>query len=1059
MRRDWPILHTILQKALADVSDEERRTIFTKWVHAANGLRQETGDKILRLSKAEKVWLQAHPIFRLGLDPDWEPIEYLDEEGAYRGISAAFMRRFAELLGVSLSHDPTHSWGDAVAGAKQGEVDVMPAINPSPQRAKFLNFTKPYLHFPFMIITRNNAPLITGMEDLEGWVVAVEQGYVTLEHLQRDYPELQVLLTNNTTEALHAVAGGRADAYVGNLAMASYLIDKRGLANLKVAAPAPYSNDLAIGVRKDWPELVPILDKALATISNNERRTIRQDSLSIRYDVEVNYTLLWQVVGGAAALLLLTFLWLVQTKRQKAALALAKAEAEQANRFKSYFLANMSHEIRTPMNAIMGFSYLALQTELSTRQYHYMDKIHASAQALLGVINDILDFSRIEAGRLEIESVPFSLDEVYENLANITMVKAEEKGLELAFHHAPAVPDSLIGDPLRLGQILANLVGNAIKFTERGSVQVSVEREQQEEERVWLRFSVHDTGIGIPAEQLPRLFGAFTQLDDSTTRRYGGSGLGLSICRHLVELMGGEIEAQSVPGEGSHFTFRLPFTAAEAAAYELKPDPDLRGLRVLVVDDNPSAREILADRLASFTFETATASSASEAMRQLERAEQEGRPFKLVLMDWRMPVVNGVEAGRQIKHGGELLHVPAVILVTAFGREEVMRQAEAAGLDGFLIKPVSPSTLFDTVIRVVGGSGEGGVNHHGIAVQGYLKGRVLLVEDNPVNQQVAREILEGMGVEVDIAGNGREALDAVQGHDYDLVLMDIQMPEMDGYAATRQIREDSRFQQLPIVAMTAHAMSGERERCLAAGMNEHVPKPIDPARLFNTLGRWLQPAEKAPQRHIDNNEVALPEHLPGINLLWGLERIGGNRRLLRKLLGEFAQHHGRALEVLSQQLADGDVDSARRELHTLKGVAGNIGALTLQREAARLEQALQAGEIKSAADLPESFRNAFTTLFDGLVALQENAADTAEMAESADAEGNSEELLQQLRQLLAEGDPDAMKMVVQLERLMPDSTAQQQLKQIAAQINEYDFDTAQRTLESLSTKQTGGRNE
>ncbi len=1054
VRRDWPILRDILQKALADISEQERSAILGKWVNVE---RRGTASETLSLSKNEQQWLKEHPVLRLGLDPVWEPIEFIDEKGQYRGISSAFMQRLAGMLGVTLQFDPKQTWEEAVERARKGEVDVMPALNPSPQRAEFLRFTKPYLHFPFMIFTRKDAPLITGMEDLAGMRIAVERNYVTREYLERDYPMLQQVLSEGTPEALRMVSTGRADAYVGNLTMASYMLDKLGLGNLKVAAPAPYSNDLAIGVRKDWAELVPILNKALATIGDDERRAIRQKSLAIRYDVEVNYTLLWKVVAGAAGLLLLTLLWLAQTKRQKAALAKAKAEAEQANRFKSYFLANMSHEIRTPMNAIMGFSYLALQTELSTRQYHYMDKIHASAQALLGVINDILDFSRIEAGKLEIENVPFSLDEVYENLANITMMRAEEKGLELTFQHASVVPDSLVGDPLRLGQILANLVGNAIKFTERGGITVSVDRGRQEEKRVWLRFSVSDTGIGIPTEQIPRLFGAFTQLDDSTTRRYGGSGLGLSICNHLVQLMGGEIEVRSELGKGSTFTFRLPFAPGKAAAFELKPDPDLRNLRALVVDDNPSAREILAERLASFTFETATANNASEAMQQLESAEREGRPFKLVLMDWRMPGVNGVEAGRQIKHGGELLHVPAVILVTAYGREEVMRQAEAAGLDGFLIKPVSPSTLFDTVIRVLNGTGEAVTSAQGVAAQGYLEGRVLLVEDNTVNQQVAREILEGMGITVDIAGNGREALDALQSRDYDLVLMDIQMPEMDGYEATRQIRAEPRFEKLPVVAMTAHAMSGERDRCLAAGMNEHVPKPIDPVRLFATLGRWLKPADKVPTRQVEDDGVTLPERLPGIDLRWGLERIGGNKRLFRKLLGEFVAHHGRALEVLSQQLNDGEYDSARRELHTLKGVAGNIGALTLQREAARLEQALQAGEITSAADLPASFCEVFTTLFDGLAGLSFSESNTATMEESINAEGNIEELLQQLRQSLLEGDPDALKRVVQLEGRLSDPADQQRLKQVAAQIAEYDFDAAQQTLDNMSITRTGGR--
>ncbi len=1053
VRSDWPMLQGILQKALADITEAERRAILSKWVPEAEGPQEKATPKpALILSEEERAWLEAHPVIRLGLDPIWEPVEFIDDEGEYRGISAAFMQRLAGMLGVKLEYDPKQTWRQAVERAQKGEVDVLPALNPSPKRSEFLNFTKPYLHFPFMIVTRTDAPLIAGMEDLGDWRIAVERDYVTREYLDRDYPALQQLLTGDTAEALQAVASGKADAYVGNLTMASYLIDKLGLGNLKVAAPAPYDNDLSIGVRKDWPELVVILNKALNAIGDDERRAIRQQSLAIRYDVEVDYSLLWKVVAGAAMLLLLTLLWLAQTRRQKAALALAKAEAEQANRFKSYFLANMSHEIRTPMNAIMGFSYLALQTELDTRQYHYLDKINTSAQTLLAVINDILDFSRIEAGRLEIARAPFSLDEVCEKLASVTMIRAEEKGLRLVFLRSPEVPDSLTGDPLRLGQVLINLVGNAIKFTEQGEVRVGIDLERVDEGRAWIQFRVSDTGIGIEPAQIPRLFSAFTQLDESTTRRYGGSGLGLSICHHLVQLMGGEIRAQSVPGEGSSFSFCLPFEVRTLQDGDRLPEPGLRGLRVLMVDDNPSDLEILGGRLASFTFEVSTASGGAEALEQVRRADSDGRPFGLVLMDWRMPEMNGVEAGKLIKQGAGLQRIPAVILITAYGREEVMREAELAGLDGFLIKPVSPSTLFDTVIRVLkqGGAAGGSVKMD----TRQLCGRVLLVEDNVVNQQVAREILEGMGLEIDIRDNGRAAIAALHEGDYDLVLMDIQMPEMDGYEATRRIRAEPAFAKLPIIAMTAHAMSGERERCLEAGMNEHVPKPIDPAYLFTTLSRWLESTDKTPRRAVTGGDVELPQDIPGIDLRWGLERIGGNKRLFLKVVKEFAANHRKAVQLIEQRLASGDREEARRELHTLKGVAGNIGARILQQEAGNLERLLEKNELPEAR-LPQSFRDAFTTLFDGLSSLGEIEAPTLPAAatdEISPAGEDLDELLQRFRQMLSQGNPEAAHLLAPLERLLPGTV---QLQQIRVQLNSYDFDGALQKLNELTSSLTG----
>ncbi len=1053
VRSDWPVLLGILQKALLDIKEDERRAILGKWVPE---VAVSTDKPKLVLSEKEQAWLKAHPVLRLGLDPIWEPIEFIDDDGNYRGISAAFMQRIADLLGVELKYDSRQTWAQSVENARLGKIDVLPALNPSPKRSKFLNFTETYLHFPFMIVTRSDAPVITDMDDLYGSRIAVERSYVTREYLDRDYPDLRQLLTDNTAKALEAVASGKADAYVGNLTMASYMIDKLGLGNLKVAAPAPYNNDLAIGVRKDWPELIPILNKALVAIGDDERRAIRQKSLAIRYDVEVDYTLLWQVMAVAGVLLSLTLLWVAQTRRQKAALAVAKAEAEQANRFKSYFLANMSHEIRTPMNAIVGFSYLALQTNLNKRQYHYLDKIQHSAQTLLGVINDILDFSRIEAGKMEIARAPFSLDAVYENLAGITMIRAEEKGVGLYFHRDPEVPDGLVGDSLRLGQVLINLVGNAIKFTEQGEIRVDVKLEQRVDDHVWLEFSVSDTGIGIEVEHIQRLFGAFTQLDESTTRRYGGSGLGLSICHHLVHLMGGEIDVQSVPGEGSNFMFRLPFDIDTQSDNGWKVESDLRGLRVLLVDDNPSDLEILGNRLHSFSFEVSSASDAAEGLDQLHQADAEGRPFQLVLLDWRMPVMNGVDMGMEIKQGKGLQHIPAVLLVTAHGREDVMRQSELAGLDGFLIKPVSPSTLFDTVIHVLSKSDDKAVRQVEMDAR-QLCGKILLVEDNLINQQVAQEILERMGLEVDVVSNGLEAVNILNEHDYDLVLMDIQMPEMDGYETTRQIR--IKHDQLPVIAMTAHAMSGERERCLAVGMNEHVPKPIDPPQLFVTLSRWLKVVDKVSQRNDMADEIDLPENLPGIDLGWGLERIGGNKRLFVKLLKEFALNHHNAVSLIEQKLAEGDLDDARRELHTLKGVAGNIGARILQQEAGNMEKELEGNEPVKPV-LSQSFRDAFNVLFDGIAALRdvEDGVDAShEVADDRLLEDDVDELLRRLQHMLTEGDTDAKTILELLERRLSDKAQLELIRQISGQLDNYEFDLALEQLGELSATLTGDK--
>jgi polar amino acid transport system substrate-binding protein len=950
-----------------------------------------------------------------------------------------------------------------MAGAKAGEIDLLPALTPSPSRFDYLNFTQPYLHFPFMIFTRKDAPLITSIDDLEGLEIAAEREYVTIEYLQKDYPQLNLKQMDTTAEALRALASGEVDAYIGNLTLGSYLIDKLGLGNLKVAAPTPYANDLAIGVRKDWPELRSILDKALQTIDENDRRAIRQESLAIRYDVEVDYTLLWQVLAVAGFLLLITLLWTAQIRRQKAALAVAKAEAEQANRFKSYFLANMSHEIRTPMNAIMGFSHLALQTQLTPRQHHYIDKIKSSSHTLLGVINDILDFSKIEAGKLEVENIPFSLDEVLENLASLTAMRADEKGLEILFNRDLTIPGMLIGDPLRLGQVLINLTGNAIKFTQQGEIMVSATLEDQSETGISIRFTVRDTGIGIDKTELPRLFQPFNQLDGSTTRRYGGSGLGLSICLHLIELMQGEIMVDSTPGKGSTFSFVIPLGISGSTVREnWLPEPDLRGLKVLVVDDNPTALELLTERLVSFTFDVSATLNAKDALNLLSEANHsEDNPYRLVLMDWRMPGLNGIDAGRHIKQNRDKLSlVPAVILITAYGREEVMLHAEESGLDAILIKPVSPSVLFDTVIRVLSNEEEHKViQAGGTAPTQRLSGTVLLVEDNVINQQVAQEILEGMGLLVHTVNNGQEAVDTLDQHSYDLVLMDLQMPEMDGYEATRRIRADAKYDQLPLIAMTAHAMADEREHCLDVGMNEHVPKPIDPAHLYKVLCQWLEPAiSQAPQETTrdSQSERQFPTNLTGIDLLWGIERVGGNEQLYLNLLTEFVSNHGQDLAKLETNLQRSDIDSARRTLHTLEGVSGNIGAHTLQQAAKELHRHLSKDNASQTSSLPDTFSQAFVQLFNEIRSFLADLATPLDATASdatvkpAETDIAIDKLIKSLDDMLAAGNPDAKGLFQTLHQTLNQQDHAEITDCLAKQIRDYDFDLARETLAKLS---------
>ncbi|MDP3586409.1 MAG: response regulator [Thiobacillus sp.] len=742
----------------------------------------------------------------------------------------------------------------------------------------------------------------------------------------------------------------------------------------------------------------------------------------------------------------------------------AKTLAEEATRMKSDFLANMSHEIRTPMNAILGMLYLALKGDLTPGLRNQLSKAQGAAHSLLGIINDILDFSKVEAGKLEIEHVEFGFDGVLEQLTDVIGPQAGQKGIEFLIRHDVAMPPMLMGDPLRIGQVLLNLCGNAVKFTEKGEVELALRGVEVNDKILRLQMCVRDSGIGMTQAVQDTLFEKFTQADQSTTRRFGGTGLGLAISKNLVELMGGRIWVeQSQPGKGTTICCTLPIEIArQPQRVDLveQAGPLLKGIRVLVVDDNEVSREILADMLRFFHLDVVTAASGPAALAALEAASDS--PCDLVLMDWRMPGMNGDEAAQRIHLDSAITHQPKVVMVTAYGREDVIRLAEQAGVDGFLIKPVSPSTLLDTILSVLGrgrilngNRPQRGIPDAGASAQ--LAGaRMLLVEDNDINREFATELLRSEGIEVDQAINGQEAVEQVQRQAYDGVLMDIQMPVMDGLEAARRIRAlaqvpgGERFAHLPIIAMTALAMAQDAEKSQAAGMNDHITKPVAPERLVAVLAKWIQvPAERAGQMQPASHAGSLPAELLALSSLdasEGVRRIGGKLEAYYKQLRRFREHYADAVGTLRKLTADTHTQQAQEFCHALKGVTGNIGATALYACVSAIDAELKQDTLPDAAtlDTAQSLLQAVMRDIDSLPTTTARASVAAPLTPD-----QVRERLAQLLQALQDDLGSAEPLLVALRAGVDGTPLAADIDALAAQVDVFAIDEARAQLTVL----------
>ncbi|QDL55884.1 hybrid sensor histidine kinase/response regulator [Rhodoferax aquaticus] len=759
-------------------------------------------------------------------------------------------------------------------------------------------------------------------------------------------------------------------------------------------------------------------------------------------------------------------LWRTEREREKAMenLVIARDHAEEASRSKGQFLANMSHEIRTPMNAILGMLHLLQGTELTSRQLDYASKAEGAAKSLLGLLNDILDFSKVEAGKMELEHEPFRLDQLLRDLSVVLSSNVGAKDIEVLYDVSPDLPEVVSGDALRLQQVLINLGGNAVKFTSQGQVVLAIRQLSATDSTVQLEFAIQDSGIGIAPENQAHIFSGFSQAEASTTRRFGGTGLGLAICKRLVGLMGGELTLSSVVGQGSTFSFRIdlpvsqeiPVTLARPSRQSMAP------MRTLVIDDNPVAQRITYSIVQSWGWPVEVASSGDAAVHLVQKAldaSPNAFPYPLILVDWQMPGMDGWDTARQLRQLSERCGVPppTIIMVTGHGRDTLAQRSsdEQAMLSGFLVKPVTASMLLDAIADSANGSSSmrqvTRARPGGRQLQGM---RVLVVEDNLINQQIAEELLSGEGAIVSLAANGQLGVEAVSAAapQFDLVLMDVQMPVLDGYGATRLIREQLGLNALPIVAMTANAMSGDREACLAAGMNEHIGKPFDMAQLVSLLIRLTGFEDVASGTQLPPPPSAPLPVIEGLDLALAIGRMSGMRHLYVRTARDFAAILETVAEDLSVALDAEDAKKATMLLHTLKGNAGSLGALALAHEAERLEALCRTEgtgacrpQLSPLLSLVQASRDLMHT---AIAALSEHAAPTSVLATDTSAAHDPRPALLELLALLKADDLNALQRFADVRHEL-EGLPNDLLQALELDLQALDLEAARQTCEQL----------
>ncbi len=927
-------------------------------------------DNSIIWTEEEINFMEKNSVIRLGVDPNFVPFEFIDKDDVYKGITADYLSLISKKTGLEFEVVKGITWPEAYTMALSSSVDVLPAISKTENRELHFLFSQPYYYFKRVIVTRDTETAISGIEDLDKSSVAVQKNSSHHSYLL-SYPNINLNLYDSVESALTAVANGTEKAFVGNLATTNYLIGSNGISNLKfIAFEAEKQQALYFAVRKDWPELVSILNKAADTITEEEKIAINNKWINL--ESEMNYGPLIRilsVIGILIAIIIaVSFYWIVILKKEvkkreliQVDLEKAKQEAEDANEFKSSFMARMSHEIRTPLNAITGMAYLLKKTEISLTQSMYIDRITQASSNMLSIINDLLDFSKIEAGKVELEITSFDMDQVIQHVVNIISYKIEEQEIGFKLSKDPLVPNWFFGDSKRIEQILLNVLNNSAKFTSTGEVSLDIKLVAKENDKYHLAFSVQDTGIGMTEDQVKNLFVPFTQGDSSINRRFGGSGLGLSIVKNLVEMMGGRIKAYSTLGEGSTFIIYLSLNVdkeKEEMYVKTLSGNHFKGIRTLVLEKTGASMNLIDSYLSAFGMNCELTSSQASALNILEAADGKfDKPIDLFIIDYDTPLEGGFQFIESIRKNNKIVKIPKFIMLLPMMREDLFDKLNEYEVDIGIGKPIIPSILLNGILDIFKlkavSASQPSEKKELVTTKMDKRYQVLLVEDNKTNQLIAKSLLQQVGIHSIEADDGQVAVELYQQNknNIDLILMDLHMPVMNGYESAEEIRKIS--STVPIVAMTADVILGVKEKCEKSGIHYYISKPFDPDHFIKTV-----------KDIILENEKDYVEELSVLDQSAGLKNIGCDIGIYHQVLNEYFKENQYTLDEISLAISEGRYSEAALIVHKVKGSSGSIGAKELYVLAVEFQKVLNEEKEDQINILKERFSILFKRLLE-----------------------------------------------------------------------------------------------